>query len=172
MILEKLDVVSHIIEIVNGEDIVDTYTRNINVPSCMSVNSDEVRNRLRFYTIVDNMALMRIRTMSARMTCIMRALIWTGKDETGKDTRVLDRIYVSSDKGATLATQYWQKFADIKKDTKRQIICTFSPECDWVKNHIQGTLTYRMPYLDTFRYYDMHTGQISNQAFKSAVNAR
>lgn len=160
MIIEKLDLVDYIFELVDDIDILDTYRKAGGTVSCMTGDNISHQQRLGFYLGVKDLKLLRLLSAGKR-NVVGRALIWTGKDQENKVVRVMDRIYVSTDKAHALFKSCWQKFADVSRDTKRAIVCTLDVKSDWCKNYKLGIIG--TPYLDTFGFVCTQTGRVSNQ---------
>lgn len=160
MILEKLDLVDYIFELVDGDDILETYRRADHTSSCMTGTDFSKQERLNFYRTVKDLKLLRLVTCDNRKI-VGRALVWTGKDINNQTVRVMDRIYVSGEEPSKLFKSCWSKFADVSKDSARNIICTFNVKSDWNKLRKTGLTSF--PYLDTFKHTNLTKGLISNK---------
>jgi hypothetical protein len=146
MILEKYEVDNYRFELVNEEDILETYKMR-GVPSCMAgENYPNTQIRLKFYLYVPGLSILRL--LDSKNQLKGRALVWYCKNKENQDLTVIDRIYTAPKTrlAATLFKENWKKFATVRKDTKQHLTIPLKLPKGYKSRHIYP------PYLDTFRW--------------------
>jgi hypothetical protein len=167
MILETLKLKDKLkLEIVDGEDICLSYKNNKLVNSCM--NRYGAWRFTNLYKYVKDLKLLR---MMNGDDLVLRALLWTVRDEENQKFTYVDRVYkdglqLTRDRNGLLCfngyervahpTAYeqfknvWPKFADVRNTAKR-IFAELRP------NRVKI-----WPYMDTFTYVNTDTKMLSN----------
>lgn len=134
-------------ELVDGEDIVESYGNDRYVSSCMSPYYENTI----LYTYIKGLKLFRIMRGD---DLVLRSLLWKVRDEgEGKTFTLFDGVYTNSyyDNDAdrsyfnkinlnTLFTELWPKWGDARRSARTLFV------------DLKRGYPETWPYMDTFRY--------------------
>lgn len=170
MILEKTKLKDKLyLEIVNKDDIMDSYKNNKLVSSCMSEKGRWKYTRL--YNYVKDLKLLRIMKDN---TLVLRTLLWNVTDTEKQKFNFIDKVYFKSYPSSNCRRIYcygcsyclpkvahptayeqfkeiWPKYADVR-NTNKHIFAEVLP------NKIRI-----WPYMDNFIYYNKNKKLLSNK---------
>jgi hypothetical protein len=139
-----------ILQVVDGDDIVNTYRYPGYCQSCMTEST--TYKYTRFYTFCKNLRLLRIIKYD---TVYLRALIWRAYDKHNRKIHIVDRVYEFRTSTFNRDTykhtiirptqaffdKNWKRFADIRKG---------SLDLDDLRINVSPNKMRTYPYMDTF----------------------
>jgi len=150
------------VQLVDGQDIIDTYLNNKKVNSCMG--KKRMAPRLQFYTFCEGLKLLRIIKDDV---VYLRSLIWRTHELQNRKNilRYADTVYcrkytayedIIHTDAYEIFKQIWQKFADVRDSNKN------------LEVNVQKNSLKKYPYVDTFLYMNSAKNRLYNKLIPSA----